>query len=95
MIQAVSILSKPGFIAMKDYAGPVHVDVGMLKILTSKKYILDVRNNFIPISTKYFKQTLKSSFTERKEGKFGKHFRSVDTLVRSFYDETGIFLTGT
>ena len=59
VIPAVSVLSKPGLIAMKDYAGPVHVDVGMLKIVPRKKYILDVRDDFIPISTKDFKDTVK------------------------------------
>jgi hypothetical protein len=52
---------------MKDYAGPVHVDVGMLKIVPRKKYILNVRDNFIPISIKDFKDKVKSSFTEGRE----------------------------
>jgi hypothetical protein len=30
VIPAVSILSNPGLIAMKDQAGPVYIDAGML-----------------------------------------------------------------
>ena len=83
VIPAVSILSKPGLISMKDYAGPVHVDVGMLEIVPRKKDILDVRDDLIPMRTKDFKDTVKSSFTEGRERKFLKHFRPVDPLVRS------------
>lgn len=67
VIPAVSILSKPGLISVKDKAGPIHVDVGMLKIVPRKKDILDVRDDFIPISTKDFKNTVKCSFTEWRE----------------------------
>jgi hypothetical protein len=68
MISTVTILSKMGFIAMKDYTGPVHVDVCVLKIVSQKKDILDVRDDYTPISTKDFKDTIKSSFAEGREG---------------------------
>jgi len=55
---------------MKDNAGPVHVDVGMLKIVLRKKNFLDVRDNFIPISTKDFKDMVQDSLAERRKGKF-------------------------
>jgi hypothetical protein len=84
MIPAVPILSKSGLSAMKDNTGPVHVDVGMLEIVPRKKDIMDVRDDFFPISTKDFKDAVKCSLTERTEGKFLKHFGSVDPIVRSF-----------
>ena len=43
--------------------------------------------DFITISPKYFKDTVQASFAERREGKFLKHFRSVDPLVRSLNAE--------
>ena len=56
----------------------------MLEIIPRKKDILDVRDYFFPIITKNFKDAVKCSLTEGTEGKFLKHFRSVDPLVRSF-----------
>ncbi|PWR71750.1 hypothetical protein ACKUB1_15985 [Methanospirillum stamsii] len=62
---------------MKDQAGPVHVDVGMLKIVSRKKDILDVRDDFITISIKHFKDTVKRSFTEvRERGKIRQVFQA-------------------
>ncbi|WP_219970655.1 hypothetical protein [Methanospirillum lacunae] len=72
---------------MKYYAGPIHVDVGMLKIIPQKEYILDIRDDFFPINTKDFKDTVKSSFAEGREGKFSKHFRPVDPVMRPLYAE--------
>jgi len=72
---------------MKDYVSPVHVDVGMLEIEPRKKDILDVRDDFITISPKDFKDTVQSSFAERRERKFLKHFRPVDPVVRPLYVE--------
>jgi hypothetical protein len=48
---------------------------------------LYVRDDFFPISTKDFKDTVKSSFAEGREGKFLKYFRPVDPIVRSLYAE--------
>ncbi|MBP2144568.1 hypothetical protein J2129_000022 [Methanofollis sp. W23] len=72
---------------MKNDAGPVHVDVGMLKIISLKKDVLDVRDDFIPVSTKDFKDTIQCSFAEWGEIKFSKNFRTVDPFVRPFYAE--------
>ena len=84
VIPVVSILTEQGLISMKDNAGPVHVDVGMLEIIPRKKDILDVRDDFFPISTKNFKNTVKCSFTEGRKGKFFKYIRTIDPLMRSF-----------
>jgi hypothetical protein len=54
---------------MKDNIGPVHVNVGMLKIIPGKKDILDVRDDLTLISSKDFKDPVKGSFAEGREGK--------------------------
>jgi hypothetical protein len=59
----------------------------LLKIVPRKEYILDVRDDFIPISTKDFKDTVKCSLAEGREEKFGKHLRPIDPVVRSLYTE--------
>ena len=82
MIPAVAILSKPGFCAMKDYAGPVHVDVGMLKIVSRKQDVLDVRDDLIPVGPKGFQDTVQCSFAEGRESEFCTNFRPVDPVVR-------------
>lgn len=84
MIPAVSILSNPGLIPIKNQAGPVYGGVGILEIVPRKKDIPDVREDLIPNSTKDFKDTVKRSFAEGWEGKFVKHFRSIDVVVRPF-----------
>jgi len=43
---------------MKDNTGPVHVDVGMRILYHEKKPILDVRDDFISINTKDFKDSI-------------------------------------
>ena len=83
VISAVSILTEPGLITMKDNTGPVHVNVGMLEIIPGKKDILDVRDDLIPIRSKDFKDPIKGSFAEGREGKYLKYFRTVDPIMRS------------
>lgn len=87
MIMAIAIFSKLSLSAMKNNAGPVHVDVHMLKIISLKKDVLEVRGDFIPVGTKDFKDTIQCSFAEGREIKFSKNFRAVDPFVRSFYAE--------
>ena len=59
----------------------------MLKIVPQKEYVLDIRDDFFPISTKYFKNTVKCSFAEGREGKFSKYFWPVDPVMRPLYAE--------
>lgn len=42
VITAVTILSEVCFIPMQDYAGSVHIDVSMLKIVSFKQDVLYV-----------------------------------------------------
>jgi hypothetical protein len=47
VIPAVAILPELRLSAVKDDAGPVHVDVGMLEVIPRKKDILEVGNDLI------------------------------------------------
>jgi hypothetical protein len=48
---------------------------------------LGIRDYFITIITKDFKDMVQSSYAEGREGKFLKHFRSVDSVVSSLNAE--------
>ena len=81
MIPAVAIFTWLGFSAMKHNAGPVHVDVGMLKIIPRKQDILEVGDDRIPVGTQGFKDTVEGSFAEGQEIEFSKNFRPGDPVV--------------
>ena len=83
VIPAVAILSELRFSAVKDDAGPVHVDVGMLEIIPRKKNILEIGNDLISVGAKSFKDTVESSFAEGREVEFSENFRPGDPVVGS------------
>jgi hypothetical protein len=83
VIPAVAILSQLGLSTVKDDAGPIHVDVGMLKVIPRKKDILDVGDDHIPIGAKGFKDTVEGSFAEGRQIEFGTNFRAGDPVVGS------------
>ncbi len=81
------MLSKLGLGAIKDDTGPVHVDVGMLKVIPRKEDILDVGDDLFPVGTKGFKDTIEGSLTERWKIELGKNFRTIDPGVGTLYAE--------
>ena len=83
VIPAVAILSELRLSAVKDNAGPVHVDVGMLKVIPRKKDILEVGNDLISVGAKSFKDTIEGSFAEGREVEFSENFRAGDPVVGS------------
>lgn len=87
VIPAVAILSRRGLSTMKNNAGPVHVDGGMLKIISLKKDVLEVGDDFIPVGTRGFKDTVEGSFAEGWEIELSKNFRPGDPFVGSLYAE--------
>jgi len=83
VIPAVAILSELRLSAVKDDAGPVHVDVGMLEVIPRKKDILEVGNDLISVGAKSFKDTIEGSFAEGREVEFSENFRAGDPVVGS------------
>ncbi len=53
----------------------------MLKVIPCKKDILDVGDDFFPVDTKGFKDTVESSFAEGRVIELGKNFRPIDPGV--------------
>ena len=81
VIPAVTILSKYRLSAVKDDAGPDHVDVGMLEVRPRKDDILDVGEDLFPVGAKGCKNAVEGALTERWEIECSENFRTIDPGV--------------